>query len=127
MPLLTGFTLLLLCQVAGEGAARLLLAGLAWRLPGPVLGLLLLALLLAWPAFTRRFGTALGTAADALLAHLSLLFVPIGVGVVAHLALLGEHAAAIVAVLLLSTWIGIAVTALVLRALWREGADGKGA
>lgn len=119
MPALQGFALLLVCQVAGELLAHALAPLLPARPPGPVLGLVLLLALLTWPAFARAAGERVGAAAEALLAHLSLLFVPIGVGVVSHLGLLGEHAAAIVAVLLLSSWLGIAVTALVLRALWR--------
>ena len=109
MTALQGFTWLLLCQSAGEALARL--AHLP--LPGPVLGLLLLAALLAWPPVRAPVGAA----ADALLGHLSLLFVPVGVGVMTHLALLERYGARMLAALLLSTWIGLAVTALVLRAL----------
>jgi holin-like protein len=54
-----------------------------------------------------------------LLAHLSLLFVPVGVGVMTHLGLLSAHGWRILLVIVLSTWIGLAVTALVLRASWR--------
>jgi holin-like protein len=57
-------------------------------------------------------------AADALLAHLSLLFVPVGVGVITHLALVSQFGARLLLVLVLSTWIGMATTALVLRRLW---------
>ena len=46
MDALRGFTLLLLCQSAGEALARLA----HWPLPGPVLGLVLLVGLLQWPA-----------------------------------------------------------------------------
>jgi holin-like protein len=116
MTALRGFTVLLLCQTLGELAAR----GLGLSLPGPVLGMLLLLGALAWPVLRAPVQAA----AEVLLAHLSLLFVPIGVGVVAHLGMLGEHAPAIAVTLLLSTWIGLAVTALVLRALWRDGAAG---
>jgi holin-like protein len=131
MPVLQGFALLLLCQVAGEALSQALpliqggVPGL--RLPGPVLGLLLMLVLLALPPFARRFGDRVGAASDALLAHLSLLFVPIGVGVIAHLGVLGEHAAAIAAVLVLSAWVGLAAAALVLGALWRDDAPAPGA
>ena len=116
MTALQGFAVLLLCQTLGELAAR----GLGLPLPGPVLGMLLLLAALAWPALRAPVQAA----AEALLAHLSLLFVPIGVGVVSHLGVLGHHAPAIVAALVVSTWIGLAVTALVLRALWRDDAVG---
>ena len=106
--LLQGLTLLLLCQTAGEVLARLL----RLPLPGPVLGMLLLALLLAW----RPLQAPVGQAADALLGHLSLLFVPVGVGVMTHWALIAQVGVQLLVVLLLSTWIGLAVTAWVLRA-----------
>ena len=108
-PALGGFALLLGCQLAGELLSR----ALALPLPGPVLGIGLVLLLLA-----LRWGQGLiGAASDVLLAHLSLLFVPVGVGVITHLDRLAAHGIALVAVLLLSTWIGLAVTALVLRTL----------
>jgi len=109
MDLLTGFALLLLCQSAGEVLVRL--AG--WPLPGPVLGMGLLMLLLAWPPVRR----ATGVAADGLLAHLSLLFVPVGVGVIAHLSVVEDYGIRMLAAIVLSTLIGLSVTALVLRAL----------
>ena len=49
-----------------------------------------------------------------MLAHLSLLFIPVGVGVMTHLALLSQYGGRMLLVLVLSTWIGLAVTALVL-------------
>jgi holin-like protein len=118
MPVLQGFTLLLLAQVAGVGLAELLAPVL--RLPGPVLGLLLMLALLAWPPFARWCSAAVGAAAEVLLAHLSLLFVPIGVGVVAHLGLLGRHALALAVVLVLSSWVALATTAWVLNRLWAD-------
>ena len=114
MKTLQGLAWLLLCQSAGEALARL--AHL--RLPGPVLGLLLLMALLQWPV-TRA---PVGAAADALLAHLSLLFVPVGVGVITHLGLLAQYGARIMLAITLSTWIGLAVTAWVLRAWLRRPA-----
>jgi holin-like protein len=51
--------------------------------------------------------------------HLSLLFVPVGVGVITHVALLSQYGLRIVAVLVLSTLVGLAVTALLLQALLR--------
>ena len=59
-------------------------------------------------------------AAGFLLTHLSLLFVPVGVGVMTHLALLSAYGVRLIAVIVLSTWIGMAVTALVLRLLQRR-------
>ena len=69
MTVLQGLALLLLCQSLGEAAARLL----HLPLPGPVLGLLVLVALLQ----VQRLRAPAGAAADALLQHLSLLFVPV--------------------------------------------------
>ena len=97
--------ILLACQLAGE--LLVFLAGLP--MPGPVLGLLLLVLL----CLARgRVPAALETTAPVLLSHLSLLFVPAGVGVMLHLARIAEEWPAILAALLLSTWLTIAVAGL---------------
>ena len=106
---LQGLAWLLLCQSVGEAIARL--AHL--RLPGPVLGMLLLIALLQWP----RVRGPIGAAAEVLLAHLSLLFVPVGVGVMVHGALIAQYGARMLLALVLSTWIGLVVCAWVLRAL----------
>ena len=110
-PALAGFALLLACQLGGELLARAL--GLPW--PGPVLGLLALIGLLAIGVARD----AIGAASEVLLQHLSLLFVPVGVGVITHLDAIAAHGIALAAVLLLSTWIGLAVSALVLRTFGR--------
>ena len=109
MTALRGLALLLLCQSAGELLAR----ALRLPLPGPVLGMLLMLLLLLWPPVRA----AVAAAAEGLLQHLSLLFVPVGVGVIVHLPVLAEYGLRIAGVLLVSTLIGLAVTALVLRAM----------
>ena len=113
MRLLEGFTLLLVLQIAGEVVVRLL----DLDVPGPVVGLLLLvAGLVVAPALEHLVAAA----ADALLAHLSLLFVPAGVGVVAHLGRLDGAVAGVALTLLASTVAGLVVTALVLQALLRR-------
>jgi len=114
MDALKGLTLLLLCQSAGEALARL--TGVP--LPGPVIGLALLGALLQLPAVRAPVEAA----ATPLLAHLSLLFVPVGVGVVGYLGLISQYGARMLLALVLSTWIGLLVTALVLRALWPRAA-----
>jgi holin-like protein len=108
---LRGLALLLLCQSLGEVLAR----GLKLPLPGPVLGMMLTLVLLNWAPLQAPVGAA----AEPLLRHLSLLFVPVGVGVVTHVALLSQYGLRIVAVLVLSTLVGLAVTALLLQALLR--------
>ena len=105
---LRGLAWLLAMQSVGELLSR----GLALPLPGPVIGMLLL-LALRW----RVVRAPVAACAGFLLSHLSLLFVPVGVGVMTHLGLLGEFGLRMLAVIVLSTWIGLAVTALVLHRL----------
>ena len=111
MNALRGLALLLLFQAAGEGLAR----ALALPFPGPVVGLVLILLALRW----RIVREPVRAAAELLLAHLSLLFVPVGVGVITHLDLVAHYGLELLAVIVLSTWIGLAVTALTLRRLLR--------
>ena len=111
MNALRGFAWLLVLQSAGE----LLAHALRLPFPGPVVGLVLLLAALNIEAVR----TPVAACADFLLAHLSLLFVPVGVGVMTHLGLLGEYGGRLLLVIALSTWIGLAVTALVLRALMK--------
>ena len=115
---LRGLAMLLLLQAAGEA----LVHALALPFPGPVLGMALLlpALRVSWVRVPVQ------AAAELLLAHLSLLFVPIGVGVITHLDLISSYGARLLAVIVVSTWIGMAVTAQVLRRLLPGAAKGEG-
>lgn len=104
------FLVLLLAQVAGEAIAGQ--AGLP--LPGVVLGL---TLLLAALALRARLGARevvppwLAGTAQGLHAHLGLLFVPAGADIVAHLDLLATEGGAVLAAVIGSTLLGIAVAA----------------
>lgn len=102
--------ILLLFQLAGDALARV--TGLP--VPGPVLGFGLLFLTLL--ARRDRLGR-LPDMATALHSHLSLLFIPAGTGVVLYLPALAREWLPIVVALLTSTVVGLAVTALVARAL----------
>ncbi len=105
---LRGLAWLLVFQSLGELISR----GLHLPLPGPVLGLLMLLPALRMAAIRE----AVAVCAQFLLSHLSLLFVPVGVGVMVHLGLFADYGLRILLVIALSTWIGLAVTALVLHA-----------
>lgn len=108
--MLAAITLLLLFQLAGEAIALYF----ALPVPGPVIGMALLFAALAWrggPSTDLR-----GTAQNLLL-HLSLLFVPAGVGVMLHLQRMADEWLPLLVALLVSTFVTIAVTALVLRLL----------
>jgi putative effector of murein hydrolase LrgA (UPF0299 family) len=105
---LRGLAWLLALQSAGELLAR----GLHLPFPGPVIGMVLLLVALRW----EPVRTPVAACADFLLSHLSLLFVPVGVGVIVHLPLLAQYGGRMLVVLVVSTWVGLVVTALVLYA-----------
>jgi holin-like protein len=113
MSALRGLALLLLLQAAGEALTH----ALSLPVPGPVVGMVLLLVALQWPPLREPIAAA----AQRLLEHLSLLFVPVGVGVITHLGLVAQHGLQLAGVIVLSTWLGLAATAWVLRALWRPG------
>ena len=118
MDLITGISVLLLYQLAGESIVLLL----ELPVPGPVVGMLLLFL-------TRLIrggvGAQLESTASGLLSHLSLLFVPAGVGVLVHIDMLAGEWIPITAALIFSTLLTLAVTALVMK--WTHHLVGGGA
>ena len=112
---LSGFTWLLLFQCAGEALVRL--AGLP--IPGPVAGM---ALLFAALLLRGKAPKALAAAAGGLGQHLSLLFVPAGVGVMMYVGRVTDEWQPIVAALVVSTVLAMAATALTFAwlARWQE-------
>jgi holin-like protein len=108
--MLAGLTWLLIYQCVGEILAR-------WTgvpVPGPVIGMVLLfATLLAKNVAPE----SLQTTASGLLSHLSLLFVPAGVGVMSHFHRVASEWLPIAVALVVSTVLTLAVTALVMRRL----------
>jgi holin-like protein len=116
-----GLAVLLLFQLAGEVVARV--AGLP--VPGPVVGMVLLVVALELGLPTRD---GLRHASGGLLAHLSLLFVPAGVGIVEHLPRISQEWPALGAAILVSTAATMAVTGVVASRLGRPAsAGGEGA
>ena len=109
---LRGFAWLLALQAVGELAVK----QLGLTVPGPVLGMVFLLFALYWPSVRL----AVAACAEFLLNHLSLLFVPVGVGVMTHLGVFNDFGWRIAVVLVLSTWVGLSVTALALRWLQRQ-------
>jgi holin-like protein len=116
MPFLHGITLLLLFQLIGEVLVHLA----RLPLPGPVLGMALLFLtLILRRGLPAALPDSLNGAASSLLGHLSLLFVPAGVGVMLHFDKLAGDGLAIAAALLLGTLITLGLTALLMQWLLR--------
>jgi len=103
-------TWLLVFQLLGEVMSR----GFELPLPGPVVGMALLFVALV---VRGDLPQGLKDTAGGLLKHLSLLFVPAGVGVMMHLHLLQDEWPGITAALVVSTVLTIAVTALVMVGL----------
>ena len=106
--MLQALATLLVFQTIGE----VLTYALAIPIPGPVLGM---ALLLAWLLASARAVERLRPTCVELLKHLSLLFVPAGVGVMLHAARIADEWLPIVVALLGSTALAIVVTALVVH------------
>lgn len=111
--MIASLSIILICQLIGEVIVR----GLRLPLPGPVIGMALLFVLLILR--DRLSGLARGPLRDnavegtakGMLAHLSLLFVPAGVGVVQNLDLLAQRGVAIALVLAASVVVTLLVTA----------------
>jgi putative effector of murein hydrolase LrgA (UPF0299 family) len=110
--MIASLSLILLCQLAGEAFVR----ALGLPMPGPVVGLMLLLLLLL---IRDRFailargplqGGGVEGTSHGLLANLSLLFVPAGVGVVQKIDLIVDHGIAFLGVLVISVLITLLVT-----------------
>ena len=105
--MINALVVLLGCQLIGEIAVRLISA----PVPGPVVGAALLAVVLS----LRGIPAFLPPVAHGILRNLSLLFVPAAVGVVQYGPLIAEHGVAFVVILVVSTALAMAVTALVFR------------
>jgi holin-like protein len=102
--MIEAIAILLIYQLVGETLSF----ALGLPIPGPVIGMaFLLATLALRPALLVRI-KATGTA---LLSHLSLLFVPAGVGVMVHFARLSDEGVAIIAAVVGSTLLTIVATA----------------
>lgn len=108
--MIAAFALILVCQLFGEVISELF----DLPVPGPVIGLVLLFIGLL---IQRRPPKVLTDAADNLLIHFSLLFVPAGVGVVTQIDRLKGDWLPIAAALIVSTLLAMVLTALVMSRL----------
>jgi holin-like protein len=112
--MLEAIFLIFLCQLLGETIAR----GLGIPVPGPVIGMLMLFLALQMrtrlkPLAAPANTLPIGIASAFLIGHLSLLFVPAGTGIISHLPTLTSHGIGLFVVLVVSTALSLAATALV--------------
>jgi holin-like protein len=110
--MIAALSLLLLCQLAGEIAV----GAFGLPLPGPVVGLVLLfGLLLSRDRFKALAHgplqkNAVEGAAKGILSHLSLLFIPAGVGVIQQLDVVADHGAATTILLAVSVIVTLLMT-----------------
>ena len=105
-----------MCQFAGELIAR----GTGLPLPGAVVGLALLLLILI-----VRDGPSpdLRDTSNGLLRHLSLLFVPAGVGIVNELDAIERNWFPILVAIVVSTAVTLAVTGWMMQRLLRDAGE----
>ncbi len=116
--MIAAITSLLACQLLGEIVSQ----ALHLPVPGPVLGMVLLAGLLVWRG---RLSAELGAVSDFLLRHLSLFFVPAAVGIINNGARIAHEWWPLSVALVVSTALTIAVTALVFQAVESLVARGR--
>lgn len=128
--MIVSLTLILLAQLVGEALAR----GAALPVPGPVIGMALLLLFMVvrdrWRGPADRILAAplvdgtLERSGKGLLAHLSLMFIPAGAGIVGRLDVLEAHGLALACVVVVSTLATLTATALTFVAVKRWVAPG---
>ncbi|AGW91861.1 MULTISPECIES: CidA/LrgA family protein [Cupriavidus] len=114
--MLQTFAILLVFQSVGEVISY----ALRLPVPGPVLGMILL---FGWLVFDDRLLPIIQGTTSELLKHLSLLFVPAGVGIMVHANRIEGEWMPILVALVVSTWLAIATTAVVTRMLMRKRTD----
>ncbi|PXF33234.1 hypothetical protein WH50_00085 [Pokkaliibacter plantistimulans] len=118
MKVLGGFVILLGCQLIGE----LLVRSLDLPFPSPVVGMILLLIGLM---IYGEVPEGLRVVAEGLLRHLSLLFVPAGVGLMVHFKLIQADWLSIALALLISSVLTIVIAALVMGRMMSKDGEGK--
>ena len=106
--------LIFLFQLIGEATQKYF----ALPVPGPVIGLVLMLACLLWSKridvpVVAGFRCKLVTTSQQLIGYLSLLFVPIGVGMIMHLKLLETQLVQIIGVITIGTITTIVFTAFI--------------
>lgn len=114
--MIESLTVLLVCQLAGEVIARV--SGVPF--PGPVIGMTILFIGLMLRGSVPE---PLQQTAKSILDHLSLLFVPAGVGVMLYLPLVADEWLPIAGAVVIGTLITIAVTAWIMSGILRRSDD----
>ena len=116
--MLRSFFIILLYQLVGETIQKFFNI----IIPGPVIGLVLLLITFI---FIKKFKDKkvlqikkdVIKTGNIIVSHLSLLFIPIGVGVVMHISYLGENLFQVFAVIVIGTLLTVAFTAKIMKLL----------
>lgn len=111
-----GFLILISCQLVGE----LIVFSLDIPVPGAVVGMVLL---LAGLIIRGQVSTGLRTSAEGLLSILPLMLVPAGVGLMVHFQLIAAEWVAILAALVISTFVTLLLVTLLLK--WMNSNRGE--
>jgi holin-like protein len=114
--MIRGLAILLVFQSLGEVATRFIHG----VLPGPVIGMILLLVFLV---LKKNIAASISIAADGLLAHLAIFFIPAAVGVMLYVRELTSAGAAWLLAIVLSTAVSIAITGLLLKWFFRHDLD----
>ncbi len=108
--MILALTILLFFQLVGEGVVHYF----HLFIPGPVMGMVFFFLALLFVPSLKGKTENLGAF---ITNHLSLFFIPAGVGVIEYFDLFGQYGPAIVITIILSTTITIVATALIFNTL----------
>lgn len=120
--MIASLAVILGCQLLGEVVAR----GLGLPVPGPVLGMAaMLGVLWLRDRYTPPVLAGVEPAGRFLLSHLSLLFVPAGVGVIGNLDVLAGQWLALAVALSVSTVLTLVVSVVTFRVVARM-VEGRG-
>lgn len=111
--MIRGLAILLIFQSIGEVVTKFIHG----VLPGPVIGMILL---LAFLVLRKKIASSIAIAADGLLAHLAIFFIPAAVGVMLYIGTLRSAGAAWLLAIVFSTVGTITVTALLLKWLTKS-------
>lgn len=111
--MIRGLAILLIFQSIGEVVTKFIHG----VLPGPVIGMILL---LAFLVLRKNIAASIAIAADGLLAHLAIFFIPAAVGVMLYIGTLKSAGAAWLLAIVFSTVGAITVTALLLKWLTKS-------
>jgi len=112
--MLKSLFIIFLFQLVGEAIQKFF----EINIPGPVIGLILLLLFFIYflkSSSSKKIKKQISETSHQIIGYLSLLFVPIGVGVVMHINYLGDNLFKILAIIIIGTLSTLVFTAFVME------------